>query len=182
MRYTYFYWIVSACTAAAVVIGWIVANARPIPLRSDSGGTPSYVVVPNTGVGNVRFGMSVDEVVELLGRPVSDVTTQEGRALDYRSQGFRMVFDSNARLYMIRCVSRLAYGDDVETFAGTLDKGIRMGDSLQSVRRAYGVPESEFGGSNGFLMYATLATRFSFRDGKLCECVLLNPNGSRRTE
>lgn len=100
------------------------------------------VVVPRVGVGPVKFGMSKEQVMEVLGQP--ERMEGGGVALYYlTSKGVHLLVDRRRGVRTIDCWSDQypVPFPGMVTFAGKTDKGIAMGASREEVVAAYGEPE-----------------------------------------
>lgn len=100
-------------------------------------------LIPTVGFGSVRFGMSVKEVKAILGKPDSEETSSLGDDPDdvsteliYDNLGLSLSFDKVENFKLV----------DIMTEEGcqfTLGENIKLGDSLQSVRKA--ASEADYG-------------------------------------
>jgi len=107
-------------------------------------------IKPREGVGNLRFGMTPDEVIAMLGNPDErgEIPSHNQTTLHYRRLGLHLTFDTGgAELRAILCLS-----DSQETlfsrenkpaitFAGSTSEGIRIGSTYRDVVEAYGPPD-----------------------------------------
>ncbi len=119
------------------------------------------VVAPTVGIGDVKFGMTKEDVYDLWGLPGE--TKNVGYRIDYYSWlgvGLGYPFD---KLGQIHCL----HSQDLEgllDFAGKTAEGIRLGSSEEEVSAAYGeasgVRES---GQSKVLEYAALGASFDLR-------------------
>jgi hypothetical protein len=103
------------------------------------------LVAPLLGIGDVRFGMSKDEVIKHLGRPNKEYPTAETTKLDYvATRGLGLTIHAERGLQMIQCRSdswpqKLPF--PVTTFAGRTKEGIGMGATRGQIIDAYGLPD-----------------------------------------
>lgn len=93
-------------------------------------------LIPTVGFGSVRFGMTVDEVKAILGKPDSEETTSLGDDPDdksteliYDELGLSLSFDEIEKFRLTDIMT-----EDGSEF--TLGGKIHLGDSLESVRKA----------------------------------------------
>jgi hypothetical protein len=133
-------------------------------------------VVPRVGVGPVKFGMSKEQVMEVLGQPMEVLGQPErmeggGVALYYlTSKGVHFLVDPRRGVRSIECWSAQyprPYPGMV-TFSGKTDKGIGMGASRDEIVAAYGEPErSDSQGVFDNLRYSQLGMTFVLTEGRL---------------
>lgn len=103
------------------------------------------LVTPLVGIGDVRFGMSKDEVIKHLGQPNKVYPGAETTKLDYvASKGLGLTIHAERGLQMIQCWSdsgpqKLPF--PVTTFAGRTKEGIGMGATREQIIDAYGQPD-----------------------------------------
>ena len=100
-------------------------------------------LIPTVGFDRVRFGMSIKEVKDILGKPDSEETSSLGDDPDdvstelvYDNLGLSLSFDKIENFRLV----------DIMTEEGclcTLGDGIKLGDSLPAVRKA--ASEADYG-------------------------------------
>ena len=119
------------------------------------------VVTPTVGIGDVKFGMSRQEVYDLWGLPGE--SRNVGYRIDYYSWlgvGLGYPFDKLGQIYCLHSADLEGLLD----FAGKTAEGIRLGSSEEEVLAAYGeasgVQES---GEGKVLEYAPLGASFDLR-------------------
>lgn len=109
---------------------------------ADVAGEPMLIEL-DSSIGAIRFGMSKDEIIGLLGQP--EGITGEGTGLNYiSSQGLAFTVSAELGVQVIKCWSenwpaKLPF--DVTTFAGTTKEGVGMGDTREKIIDAYGQPD-----------------------------------------
>ncbi|MHC4867124.1 MAG: hypothetical protein ACYTEX_23845 [Planctomycetota bacterium] len=150
----------------------------PEPAKPDKppAGEPGLKVVPLAAVGPVAFGMSKEQVIELLGAPERD----EGIALWYLgSKGLHVVLDPRRGVHQIHCWSTdfpMPPPEKLTTFAGKTEQGIGMGASREEIVAAYGQPDTdEEKGGMAVLNYERLKTSFTLSQNKLVSLKLDAP-------
>jgi outer membrane lipoprotein-sorting protein len=117
-----------------------VAQLQPVPAAQEAA---ELVVTPLEGIGPVKFGMTTDQVIKLLGspdkvvKPVKDLTV-----LEYYSRGFSIHANAQRGVLMIMCYTGKFWAFKVRDFAGQTNKGIRMGAGRAAIEIAYGAPSS----------------------------------------
>lgn len=146
------------------------------PPEKPSAGDPGLKVVPLAAVGPVAFGMSKQQVIELLGAPERD----EGIALWYLgSKGMHVVVDPRTGVRQIHCWSKdfpMPPPEKLTTFAGKTEQGIGMGATREQIVGAYGQPDTdEEKGGMAVLHYERLKTDFTLSQNKLVSLRLEAP-------
>jgi hypothetical protein len=126
-------------------------------------GDDQMVVVPLEGVGPVKFGMSKEQVMELLGQP--ERMEGGGIVLYYlTSKGVHFLMDRRRGVRTIDCWSDrypMPFPGMV-AFAGKTDKGIAMHASREEVVAAYGEPDrTDSTGTLETLRYGQLGISFA---------------------
>ena len=105
-------------------------------------GDDQMQIVPLAGVGPVKFGMSKQQVMEVLGQP--ERMEGGGVALYYlTSKGLSLLVDPARGVRTIDCWSA-QYPNPfpgLVTFPGKTEKGIGMGASREQIVAAYGEPD-----------------------------------------
>jgi hypothetical protein len=117
-----------------------------------------YVVEPLVGIDKVRFGMTVEEMKQILGEPKQS----RGPLHEYRDAGFA-IFAIGDAVRVIACGNRVrADSPLVENCKCRTDKGIGMDSSREDIIEAYGEPSSTETFSNGAIMlsYEPLKSEF----------------------
>jgi hypothetical protein len=137
----------------------------------DKGPTPGkvYVVEPLVGIDKVRFGMTVEQMKEVLGEPqMARPPLQE-----YQDAGFA-IFALRDAVEMIACGHmRNPDAELVRNCKVRTNKGIGMGSSREDIILAYGQPSSteskqlRIGGSAVALRYDSLNSQFMLMNDKV---------------
>jgi hypothetical protein len=158
------------------------------------------VVSPEGGIGPVKFGTKVEEIVRLLGEPdwrhdeEGDATLPSPGAkpdakavkkmraeLGYDRRGFRLVADEDRGLYLIHCFNNRGGVVSSETgFRGKTNEGIALGASLDEVLKTYGKPEAQM--DSRLVWYRKRGYEFMFHDKKLVSIRVSAPNPNIETE
>ena len=138
------------------------------------------IIKPGVGVGEVKFGLTKDQIVDILGEPEF---TLHKIYLNYPSMGLQLVLngpgpEGNETLGLIIAnpwdVASLTRRD----FPGGTSEGIRIGSSVQQVHDAYGKPDpahpSDKAPPDGLHIarYGKQALLFGFLDGKVAQIVI----------
>jgi outer membrane lipoprotein-sorting protein len=139
-------------------------------------------VKPGVGVGEVKFGMTREEVEKILGKPDTTEEAPKGGAvtLNYYSCGLFISVGKARGVGVISCMARSIMLVRINDFPGKTDKGIALGASAADIIRAYGEPDSktDSGGSTS-LSYRKLPADFQFVGGKLVQIMLNRPRPAK---
>jgi hypothetical protein len=161
-----------------VPTGYALQNHLPPDSRSLSPASDLLVVSPDEGIGPVKFGDNVAQIIRLLGQPDwqeerdqpsiqgnSNPSTKTVRTvLAYHSRGFRLDVDHDNGLQSIYCLNQLGAGDAVLDFRGNTKEGLTIRASRDDVLKVYGEPDKE---SPQGLFYYVRGYQFHFYRGKL---------------
>ncbi len=135
----------------------------------------NLTVTPGVGIGPVKFGMSRDEVIRLLGKPEFDMTG----SISYPSKGFDLFVGETHGVRMISCCTKQIYLSspmvkNAADFKGSTDKGIKIGSTERQIIAAYGNPTRRSKGVRGgtSLRYKKLGANFELQNGKLVQIML----------
>jgi hypothetical protein len=137
------------------------------------------VIEPNVGVGNVRAGMRVQQMVAQLGEP----QRRTANALEYTRLGFAVLPDSNGVVKVVMCGDVTGInGPLVKAFAGRTKEGIGMHSTREDVVKAYGEPteNEKFRGGLESLKYQPLGITFTLEGGKVHH-MIVRLGGSQET-
>jgi len=127
----------------------------------------AFVVEPLVGIDKVRFGMSVEQMKEILGEPYQ----VRGPLYEYRDSGFA-VFAVNNTVTMVACGDRRSSDSAlIKRCKSRTNKGIGMGSSQEDIIKAYGQPSStqQLPGDDSAVMlrYDQLSSEFLLRSDKV---------------
>jgi len=127
----------------------------------------AFVIEPLVGIDKVRFGMSVEQMKQILGEPYR----VKGPLYEYRDSGFA-VFAVNNTVTMIACGDRRSSDSaPIKRCKSRTNKGIGMGSSQEDIIKAYGQPSSTQqlpgDGNAVMLRYNQLSSEFLLRNGKV---------------
>lgn len=121
---------------------------------------------PGKAVGPVKAGMTVKEVIALLGEP--QFRTQN--ALEYKNRGFAVMPDSEGTVQVVMCGDVMGlHGPLIKNFNGHTKEGIGLLSTGEEVLKAYGQPskaEAHPGGRQSYA-YDKLGITFSIESGKV---------------
>ena len=135
------------------------------------GPAKTFVVEPLVGIDKVRFGMTVEQMKEILGEP----QRSKGVLQEYRDFGFAIMTLKNNTVTMIACGDRRRPDSPlVKKCSVRTSKGIGMGSSEKDVISAYGqasstqqLPGLPGQGNAVMLRYDQLSSEFLLMDGKV---------------
>ena len=138
------------------------------PKVTAPGPAKTFVVEPLVGIDKVRFGMTVEQMKEILGEP----QRSKGVLQEYRDFGFAIMTLKNNTVTMIACGDRRRPDSPlVKKCSVRTSKGIGMGSSEEDVISAYGQPSStqQLPGQGNAVMfrYDQLSSEFLLMDGKV---------------
>jgi hypothetical protein len=130
----------------------------------------SMEIVPETGVGPIKFGMTMDEVKKALGQP----DPAPGKPLQYSSLGLAVIPRTKDGKVGAIMMGDSGGGQLVERFKGVTTKGIGMKSTRQEIVAAYGPPESAKVPAGGLeeLAYDSGRTQFVLLDGRVVHITL----------
>ena len=161
---------------------YVVAGITPDQLKAELSVEEAarLIMRPGVGVGEVKFGLTKDQIVGILGEPEF---TLHKIYLNYPSMGLQLVLngpgpEGRETLGMIIANPWDAAGLTRRDFPGSTPEGIRVGSSVQQVRDAYGEPDpaqpSDKAPPDGphLARYGKQALLFGFVDGKVAQIVM----------
>ena len=126
-------------------------------------------VQPGTSVGEVKLGMTVDELKNALGKPDTDAT---GISYVYTDLGIEVVI-MDGKVHSVYCAHHLT--PNVPEFKACkyrTEEGIGIGSSESDIMSAYGEPTKR---GNGALMYKELGIRFELDNDQVQKIIVLKP-------
>lgn len=151
---------------------------------------------PGTGVGNIRLGMTLAQVIKVLGTPRVKEKIDTGICYYYSSAGL-LIFAGGATNYedLNAPVTRISCGtgfkDDAtwaRNFWGKTREGISIGATPEQVLKAYGPPEAGADlqdynprTDEGNLIYLNRGILFHFLQGKLVRLTIFPLGGTEAT-
>ncbi|MFN0055051.1 MAG: hypothetical protein ACKV0T_23000 [Planctomycetales bacterium] len=164
----------------AIPPDYVVAGITPDQLRAALSAEEGarLIMKPGVGVGEVKFGMTRDQIVGILGEPEF---TLHKVYLNYPSMGLQFVLqgpEGNETLGLIIANPWDAASLTRRDFPGETSKGIRIGSSVQQVHDAYGKPDPAHPGDKAppdgphIARYGKQSLMFGFVDGKVAQIVM----------
>jgi outer membrane lipoprotein-sorting protein len=153
---------------------------------SDPNATTGFRIEPGIGIGDIRFGMTQEQVVEALGRPdkIWDYPEHREVTLVYRPRGLEISVREDGGVIAFEC-SAECFAPGARPFAGHTTTGIGMGSSWQEIRDAYGEPDQKTGeNANGdpfSIFYDSLGLEFNIRKHGVYRMVLRKRPTKRKT-
>ena len=148
-----------------------------IPVQPGRTIPPKLLVInPLVGMGEVSFGMTIEQARQILGEP----QRMTGRACEYLDSGFTIVPGRDGTVAAIMCGdASLPDSPLIKNCKCRTDEGVGMGSSRQDVVSAYGRPSSveEFIGMGNLVMlkYDNINAGFVLRDDKLVHMTFRKP-------
>lgn len=120
-----------------------IAELPPAPAAEAKDAATEMVATPLIGLGPVKFGMKLDDVIRVLGKPDKTVSpNKDYTLLEYYSRGFSVHTTPQRGVIMISCYTGKFWAFSVRAFAGRTDKGVKMGAGRVAIEAAYGKPSS----------------------------------------
>ena len=135
---------------------------------SDPNATTEFLIEPGVGIGDVRFGMTKEQVVEALGLPdkIWDFPESGRVMLAYRPRGLEMTIQEDDGVVEFEC-SAECFNPGSRPFAGHTAKGIGIGSTRDTVLAAYGQPDQ--GHADSFrIRYDSLEMAFGIHQDCVC--------------
>lgn len=154
------------------IAGLSADQLKPKPGEEEAA---KLTLVPREGVGEVKFGMSREQIVAILGEPEF---TLHNSYLCYPSKGLQLVLVGREpdKLEQIIANPFDAANLTRNDFPGRTDKGIRIGSTKQEVRDAYGEPTPPPPGVKrtraDMIGYEKFRLAFGFTDNKVVQIIL----------
>jgi len=152
---------------------------QPVPVGASTQ-PAEMVITPGVGVGPITLGMSREDVIKHLGKPVK-IEGEGGYGLNYiSSMGLSVTVSPRKGVVSISCwTSRVMYwlyALGMKDFRGATDKGIKMGAGRDEIVRAYGRADSESGGAPLYMDYRSEGIKFILCSGKLAQIEVVEPD------
>jgi len=144
------------------------ANTTVPVTETDEKEPTTALIRPGIGVGKVQFGMAVDDMKEILGKPDIDAT---GISYVYADLGIEVVFRDD-KVHSIYCVHHMKGVPDFRVCKYRTQEGIGIDSSESDIITAYGEPAKR---SDGALMYKELGLRFELENGQVRKIIALKP-------
>ena len=161
--------ILAVVAIAATIV--IVTTSCSDSAKSGSSGqvssNPPIAIEPGVGVGKVRAGMSMDEVIAQLGKPDGE---SGSRHLEYRRLGFAVGFGTDRAVKVVMCGNSSGVNDSLaKAFTGRTKEDLGLGSSRADVLKAYGEPSGVEKGpaARETLKYRPLGLTFLLLEGKV---------------
>ena len=126
------------------------------------------VIEPLVGIGEVRFGMTIDQARQILGEP----QRSNDRTYEYTEQGFAILTGADGTIAAIKCEAAEAgsgAGSGVTaTSACRTAEGIGIGSTKDDITTAYGEPSRTQRARGGLVLrYAKIRAQFVLQDDKV---------------
>ena len=163
--------VVAIAATIVIVTTSCSDSAKPGPSGQVNSNTP-ISVEPGVGVGEVRAGMSMDEVIAQLGKPDGK---SGSRHLEYRQLGFAVGFGRDGAVNVVMCGNSTGVNDSLaKAFTGRTKEGLGLGSSRADVVKAYREPSEVEKGPTAreTLKYRPLGLTFSLLEGKVYHMIV----------
>jgi hypothetical protein len=134
--------------------------------NSQSAAEASIIIEPGVGVGKVRGGMTVQQVVAELGEP----DNKTGHVLNYVRSGFSVIPNRDGAVRVVMCGDTLGTGTVlVKAFKGRTKEGIGMNSNRADLIQVYGEPTEIDHSEPGHeaLKYRPLGLTFTLQNDKV---------------
>jgi outer membrane lipoprotein-sorting protein len=131
-------------------------------------------VIPGVGLGAVKFDMSKEVVVKIIGKPEVEETGYIG----YPSRGYGVYIGLRSGVVAgFACFSQEASAFKVRDFGGKTREGIGIGSSLKDLEKAFDKPDEVKGNASGtrFVRYNRLGLWFSLFGDKVVDFKVMRP-------
>jgi len=158
--------VVAIAATIVIVTTSCSDSAKPGSSGQVNSNTP-ILIEPGVGVGKVRAGMSMDEVIAQLGKPDGK---PGDRLLEYRRLGFAVGFGRDGAVNVVMCGNSTGVNDSLaKAFTGRTKEGLGLGSSRADVVKAYGEPSGVEKGpaARESLKYSPLGLTFLLLEGKV---------------
>ena len=159
--------------AATIVIVTTSCSDRAKPGSSGQVNSNTPISIePGVGVGKVRAGMSMDEVIAQLGKPDGK---PGDRHLEYRRLGFAVGFGRDGGANLVMCGNSSGVNDSLaKAFTGRTKEGVGLGSSRAEVVKAFDEPSGVEKGPDGreSLKYRPLGLTFSLLEGRVYHIIV----------
>jgi hypothetical protein len=162
---------VGTLAVAVFIAGAGCSDSSKRSPNSHSASEATISIEPGVGVGKVRAGMSVQQVVAELGEP----DNKTGHVLNYVRSGFSVIPNRDGAVRVVMCGDTLGTGTGlVKAFKGRTKEGIGMNSSRAEVIQAYGEPTEIDHSDPGHetLKYRPLGLAFTLQDDKVHHMVV----------
>jgi hypothetical protein len=127
------------------------------------------IIEPNTGMGSIKFGMTMKELKEAIGSPERKL----GGAFEYPSKGFAVLAGKDGKVASIMCGDMSGKSSPlVDACVCRTSKGIGMNSSEKQITAAYGpAPSVQQGKDRKILAYPSLNAMFTLKDDKVIHMI-----------
>ncbi|MDB5390927.1 MAG: clpC [Planctomycetaceae bacterium] len=136
------------------------------------------VVTPLEGIGPIKFGVSCQEVKNLLGKPELEIQPAPGgfTILSYASRGFYLHISPHNGVELIRCVLGTISANRMRDFPNLKNQNIGLGASNADLIEAYGEPDSQHSQNDTTTFYYDeICVEFSLFQDQLVSMTLTRP-------
>ena len=134
---------------------------------TDTQGTAVASIQPGIGVGKVKFGMSVAELEDSLGKPDIDAT---GFLYVYADLGIEVVLQDD-KVFNIFCVQQIPDNPEVKACEYQTAEGIGIGSTESDIITAYNEPTERR--DSGYLIYKDPGIGFQLENDQVQKIIVL---------
>jgi hypothetical protein len=162
---------VLAITATIVIVTTSCSDSAKSGSSGRVNSNTPIAIEPGVGVGKVRAGMSMDEVIAQLGKPDGSGS----RHLEYRRLGFAVGFGGDGAVNLILCGNSSGVNDSLaKAFTGRTKEGLGLGSRRADIVKAYGEPSRVEKAPAGreSLKYSHLGLTFSLLEGQVYHVIV----------
>lgn len=175
-------WTLAFLAIALAISGAGCSEKKPQVAPGPLSTNTVILIEPNTSVGRVRAGMTIQQAVAELGEP----QRKTAHALEYTHLGLALLPSPDGVVQVVMCGDVTGInGRFVKAFAGRTKEGIGMRSTRDEVVKAYGEPTTseKFWGGLESMKYQPLGITFTLDGGKVCHMIvrLYSPQEPDRT-
>jgi outer membrane lipoprotein-sorting protein len=154
-----------------------------LPAPPDKPDLRAPEVIPGVGLGPVKFYMSKEEALKILGKPDVEEDFEKGGSIGYPSRGYNIFIGVKSGVVAgFSCFSQEEMGPiKVRDFAGRTKEGIGIGSNVRDLEKAFGKPDSKEnnGRQTTYVRYNRLGLSFTLFSDKIVGMTMLRPKAEK---
>jgi outer membrane lipoprotein-sorting protein len=154
-----------------------------LPAPPDKPNLVAPEVIPGVGLGPVKFGMSKEEALKILGKPDEEEDVEKGGYIGYRWRGYGVYIGVKSGVVSgFGCSSQEEMGPvKGRDFAGKTKEGIGIGSKFNDLEKAFGKPDSkkENGPQTTYVRYNRLGLSFTLFSDKVVGMTMMRPQAEK---
>jgi hypothetical protein len=157
--------------ATAIALALFYAGCSQDSHSSNSQSDAPILIEPRIGVGKVRAGMNITNVIHQLGEP----QRRTANALEYTSLGFAVMPGPDGIVQVVMCGDVTGInGPLVNAFTGRTKEGVGLKSTREELVKAYGDPTSseKMRGGAESMAYQSLGITFTLEAGKVYHMII----------